>query len=1324
MYKHFQAFVQKLFIALTLFSTVQLSAQTTTSCAKYEVISTNNICGCATDLFRPYGLFMEANNACGLEYFKPDTVYFEIRDDSTAAIRGVFRTFQDWRPVRVDISLAKLPSGTPRLDLCLNNSSPSVANAWRYFGAMTGTIQFDGAAPLSVSLRGSNFQVGIGANGQNLDLFGGSGFFTLSNGQRGGFGFTLTNPSAGTCLLSDPCQTDATPPAFSNCPQNINLTTSGTSTVATWTAPTATDNCTVPSVSSNFSSGATFPIGTTSVIYTATDAKNNTAECRFNVTVTLADPCLTDVLPPVFSNCPQNINLSTSTTSALATWTAPTATDNCSIPSLSSNYSPNSEFPVGTTTVVYTAQDAKNNTAQCRFNVVVTFIDPCLSDITPPVFSNCPQNINLTTVGTNAIARWTAPTATDNCPTLLVSNNYASGTSFPIGTTTVIYTAQDGRNNTVECRFTVTVTYLDPCVGDITPPEIVNCPQNISLTTTGTTAIATWAAPSVTDNCAAFTILSNYRSGTAFPIGTTTVIYTANDVANNTAQCHFTVTVTSSDPCLNDVVAPVFSNCPQNISLTTTGTSAVATWTAPTATDNCTTPSVSNNITSGATFLIGTTTVIYTARDAANNTAQCRFNVIVTKRTATAGICTSYAVDNTNDICSCPTNQWIPYGLFIEGSGGCGDYYKADKVDFQINGDSSARLVGVFRTNTWRPVWLDIQWAKSASGTPRFSTCANDTIAAHDWRYFGTAQGNIQFDNEHTLSITNNGLLQVGISANGQNRDLFGASGRITLGDGRVGSVNFVLNNPISSTCELACVNDVVAPEILNCPRNITQLVVQAPVATTWAAPSVRDACSSPTLTTTHLPGALFGAGETNVVYTARDVSGNQSTCTFKVTINQVAPGSLCSTYDVDNTNDICGCSANQWKPYALRIGDNNCGEYFKSDTAILYINGDNSAQLQGRFRSDTWQPVMVDVHFEKTSIRSPRFELCQNSTVVTTDWQYFSSISGTIKIGDGAPIAVQAGSLFQIGKGANGQNKDLMGGNINFSLQNGLPASLNLVLTNYQQFTCPNYNPCAVDVTKPTFTTCPRDTTVETTESAAIINWLAPTATDNCAPPSVTSNFSSGASFPVGTTVVTYTAKDLAENSSVCTFSVTVVKINPCALDLTPPVIVNCPSNILDSTIYDSKPIWWDMPTVTDNCSTPSVSSNFPPGLPFNIGNTIISITARDAAGNTSKCYFNITITKKVAINEPNAPISQIHIAPNPATQQITLELQSRLTEDVQLDIHNALGQVVLKQKISVKAGDNRVPIDISFLAKGIYYLSVRNTQFSAPKTVRFMKI
>ena len=87
-------------------------------------------------------------------------------------------------------------------------------------------------------------------------------------------------------IPSASCANDVTPPVFQNCPSAVRFTTPTNSAVATWQPIIATDNCmSPPSVSSNFSSGQEFPIGTTNVVYTATDARNNQATCRFDVVI-------------------------------------------------------------------------------------------------------------------------------------------------------------------------------------------------------------------------------------------------------------------------------------------------------------------------------------------------------------------------------------------------------------------------------------------------------------------------------------------------------------------------------------------------------------------------------------------------------------------------------------------------------------------------------------------------------------------------------------------------------------------------------------------------------------------------------------------------------------------------------------------------------------------------------------------------------------------------------------------------------------------------------------------------------------------------------
>lgn len=102
--------------------------------------------------------------------------------------------------------------------------------------------------------------------------------------------------------VNNACEEDAQKPVFKFCPQNITLTTNVNSAVATWQLPIATDNCSTPSVSSTFSSGQSFALGSTTVIYKALDSKGNEAACEFNVLVKKNETPAVDLSVSVSSN--------------------------------------------------------------------------------------------------------------------------------------------------------------------------------------------------------------------------------------------------------------------------------------------------------------------------------------------------------------------------------------------------------------------------------------------------------------------------------------------------------------------------------------------------------------------------------------------------------------------------------------------------------------------------------------------------------------------------------------------------------------------------------------------------------------------------------------------------------------------------------------------------------------------------------------------------------------------------------------------------------------------------------------------------------------
>jgi HYR domain-containing protein/immunoglobulin I-set domain protein len=90
-------------------------------------------------------------------------------------------------------------------------------------------------------------------------------------------------------------------------------------------------------------------------------------------------------------------------------------------------------------------------------------------DSTPPTIS-CPANIVLEpTCPSGAIATYTAPVGSDNCPgaTTTRTAGLASGSVFPIGTTTVTYTVTDAAGNSASCSFSVTVKSAAATVQDL-----------------------------------------------------------------------------------------------------------------------------------------------------------------------------------------------------------------------------------------------------------------------------------------------------------------------------------------------------------------------------------------------------------------------------------------------------------------------------------------------------------------------------------------------------------------------------------------------------------------------------------------------------------------------------------------------------------------------------------------------------------------------------------------------------------------------------------------------------------------------------------------
>jgi hypothetical protein len=127
-------------------------------------------------------------------------------------------------------------------------------------------------------------------------------------------------------------------------------------------------------------------------------------------------------------------------------------------------------------------------------------------------------------------------------------------------------------------------------------------------------------------------------------------------------------------------------------------------------------------------------------------------------------------------------------------------------------------------------------------------------------------------------------------------------------------------------------------------------------------------------------------------------------------------------------------------------------------------------------------------------------------------------------------------------------------------------------------------------------------------------------TAEDNCDASPALTQFPAAGAIVTGNTTVTLTATDAAGNSSSCSFEVTVS-------DQTPPSIT-CPGDqneALDENGEFILPDYTGLADASDNCDAIVNVTQNPTAGTIVTTNTTVTLTATDAAGNSSNCTFEV---------------------------------------------------------------------------------------------------
>jgi len=920
-------------------------------------------------------------------------------------------------------------------------------------------------------------------------------------------------------------------------PAALNLATGTTATEcglvisdATLGSATANDNCGVTVERTGVPAGNLFPVGTTTLTYTATDPSGNTASATQAVTVT-------DNTPPAITTT--NLSFSTDAGKCTAEVTAlgTTATDNCSVETLTGTRSDGealaSAFSKGTTTITWTATDIHGNTSTATQTVTV-------ADHENPTITTADMTLSTDPGKCNALIASLGTSAADNCATPTLTATRSDGAAmtdpFPKGMTTITWLATDASGNTDTATQKITVndtekpTIAAPVALSLaTGPTATQCGLVISDATVGT--------PTANDNCGVTVERTGVPAGNLFPVGTTTLTYTATDPSGNTASSTQTVTVTDNTP-------PTITTA--NLSFSTDAGKCTVEVTAlgTTATDNCSVESLAGARSDGealaSAFPKGTTTITWTATDIHGNTSTATQTVAVADHENP----TITTADMTLSTDPGKCNALIA-SLGTSAADNCGT------PTLTATRSDGAALTDPFPKGMTTIAWL----ATDASGNTATATqkvTINDTekptIAAPTALSLTTGptvtQCGLVISDATLGTATANDNCGVTVERTGVPAGNLFPVGTTTL--------TYTATDPSGNTAsstQAVTVTDNTPPTITTTNLSFSTDAGKCTASVSSLGTTATDNCGTATLASARSDGGAitdaFPKGTTTITWTATDSHGNTSTATQTVTVNDTekptitAPPALSLGTGPGATQ--CGLALSD-AALGTVIANDNCsvtvtrsgvpsGNLFPTGmTTITYTatdaSGNTASATQTITITDTTPPVLT-VPAQVSAMTGASATLCG---VVIGDAALGAASATDNCSAIVTRTGVPAGNLFPTGTTTVTYTAKDPAGNMSTGTQ--------LVIV--------------TDNTPPKITTA--NLTMPTTAGlcTAAPASLGTTASDNCGTPTLVGSRSDGAAltapFPKGTTTIVWSAKDGAGNTSNASQTITVTNGMPTA--------------------------------------------------------------------------------------------------------------------------------------------------------------------------------
>ena len=829
-------------------------------------------------------------------------------------------------------------------------------------------------------------------------------------------------------------------------------------------------------------------------------------------------------------------------------------------------------------------------------------------------------------------------------------------------------------------------------VTDLESPHFISCPNDNTVNVDGTfscSSIINYVTPQGQDNCGSTneTQIAGLPSGSSFPFGSTTNIWVTTDLAGNTDTCSFTFNVTGTDSdgdnvpnsCdldddndgildMNECVISNFfwSNAPSGAGNTSTGTingvgytysssSAVqytggifshgtfpASYNIPNQTAIKNTQVTSNTLTFNEPMI--NPVLVFSSIGSGSVTVPINFSDPVEVLWSTAVVQNSstqisgtegYAIIRLNGIFSTISFDYLVAETYVNfafgadfitfcdtdsdgvndnldldsDNDGCPDVLEAGNLDPDSDGilgnspvvvDANGQVInqnGYIGTNpNVKDASIDV-----ACNRPPIAVCKDITIYV---------------DANCEVSI-NNDAIDNGSSDPDLDPLLFSLSNNGPFSHG-VYNVTMTVSDPDgeSDNCiGVVTVLDTISPAII-CPSDQNDSFDANCRFTlldyTLLAVSTDNCDPNPIITQEPILGTIIST-DTVITLTATDASGNQSTCQFNLTLNDtISPSINCPVDQNDYYTTNCDFSLLDYT--SLASTSDNCdpnpvitqnplaGTVVTTNTIVTLTSTD----VSGNFSTCTFNLNLLDSI--NPSVICPASQTDYYDATCSFALLDYTALATTSDNCDPNPVLVQTPILSSV------VNSDTVI-TITSTDASGNSSSC--------QF---NFN--LLDTISPQ-TTCPSDQNdfYDSSCSFTLLDYRGLlTSSDNCdANLSITQNPVPGFQL-FSDTIIYLISTDLSGNTDSCSF-------NLLLSDSTSPHF-NCLADqigYLGQNCDYSIPNFLDSIAFSDNCDTNLTLSQSPiSGVLINL-DTVITISATDAAGNTSICSFNLTLVDTI---------------------------------------------------------------------------------------------